>query len=162
MSPEAGRETEPGTLRGRHESGSRTSLQIPDPSPSIHLLVPITPGRRHRPRNGGSADCVNTITFFPKPGHLVALHPKGHGAKSSREGSGSDGGINSSSLQTVVFANSDLTGSSGAHQEVSLIGHRCFEAILAEESCRREDSTPGSPSSKFTRPSTQPPGAHAS
>lgn len=67
---------------------------------------------------------------FPKPGHLAALHPKGHTDESLRESAGSDGGISPSSWQTEGFATSDLTGSSEAHQEVSLLRRQCFEVIL--------------------------------
>lgn len=64
-------------------------------------------------------------TVFPKPGHLAALHPKGRTDESLRENAGSDG-----SWQTEGFATSDLTGSSEAHQEVSLLRRQCFEVIL--------------------------------
>lgn len=56
---------------------------------------------------------MNAITFSPRPGHLIVLYPKGHADEFLHEVSGSDG-INSSSLQTEVFANSDLTGNSGS------------------------------------------------
>lgn len=69
-------------------------------------------------------------TVFAKRGQLAALYPKGCTDESLRESAGSDGGISPSSWQTEGFATSDLTGSSEAHQEVSLIRRQYFEVIL--------------------------------
>lgn len=99
-------------------------------------------------------------TAFPKPGHLAALHPKGRTDESLRESAGSHGGISPSSWQTEGFATSDLTGSSEAHQEVSLI-RRQFEVILGWRILQNREQS-GSPPSNFIRPSTRLPGAQAS
>lgn len=71
---------------------------------------------------------------------------------SLREGSGSDAGIDSRSLETEDFVDSDVTGSSGAQQEASLLGCPCLGAILAGESCRREESQVHCPPSSSDHP----------
>lgn len=86
--------------------------------------MPLPPATLERERQ----EALMTITFLSKPGHLAALSLKGHADKSLNEVPGSDGGRSSSSLQTEVFANRDVTGSPEAHRKVSLIGCWCFEA----------------------------------
>lgn len=90
---EAGSEKEPGTFR------AGTHLQLPNPPPCSHHPVPLPPLHA----GGGESGAFNAIIVFPKPGHFVALYPKGHADKSLNEVSGSDAGINSGSWQSCLL-----------------------------------------------------------
>lgn len=60
---------------------------------------------------------LNKVIFCP----VLKGHAE-HADQSLNTVAGSDGGISSSTSQTGMLANRNLTGSSGLHQGVSLIG----------------------------------------